>query len=326
MTGSPRWALCAIGALLLGCPAKPGAEVASAPVARLGDRVITTGDLLGVLQGLAHQGELPRDDGFAALRRRTLDERIVEEVLLAEAAARKVAVPPAAVDAEIAALLGDPPNSEIQADAAALHGGMVGWRAVVARRATLNLMEQALRDELTVGTAVTPEQVEGALSRYADRLGKPGRLRARQLFDPDPEVVRALHQRLVAGESFEALAEELGLESGGELGSMSLASAPTLLVQATGDLVPGEHTEVLRSPLGYHVFQLVARTPETTRTPEEAAALVEQWLVEESVESRLRAWIAAKTEALGLEIDEDARDAVWCCRDGRPYVRREEAR
>ena len=210
----------------------------------------------------------------------------------------------------MAELLGAEPNQDVEAAAAKLHGGMDGWRAVVARRLTINTMEQTLRVELAEGTSVTPEQVQAAMSRYSDRLARPPRLRARQLFDEDPELVRGLHARLEAGESWEALAEEIGAEEGGDLGSLSEESAPTLLVQATAQLEPGEYTGVLRSPLGYHIFQLRGRTPAGVAKPEVAAQKVEQWLVEETVESRLRAWIAAKTDALGLEIDEDARAAV----------------
>lgn len=311
--------------LLAGCPSATAVPEDLPPVATVGDRAISAGDLLLALDALARQGELPRDRAFVALRGRTLDARIVEEVLLAEAAERNITVTDEALTAELARLEGDPPEPGVRADATELYGDVPTWHRVVRRRLLVRTTEAALRAELREGITVTPEQVEAAIPRYADRLGKPARIRARQLFDEDPEVVRGLHARLEEGEDFVALANELGLESGGDLGVMSIESAPTLLVEAAESLKRGQHSAVLRSPLGYHVFLLVSRSPAGTVSGEEARASVETWLVEEAVESRLRLWLAATTEELGLSVDEDVLTRVTCCREGRPFVAIEES-
>ncbi len=315
-----RFAVAALSLVLVGCPATAPESVEGVVVANVGAGRVEVSDLLGSLRALARQGDLPRGGQFHALCKRTLDAQIVEEVLLTEATTRKLAPSPAVVDAEIAALRGDPPVGGVLADAIDLYGSEAAWRAVVARRLTVQAAEQALREELREGTSVTPEQVDAATPRYADRLRKPGRIRARQLFSEDPAVMRGMHARLEGGESFEALAKEQGLPDGGDLGMMSLEAAPTMLVQASERLAPGEHTAVLRSPLGYHVFELLGREAPSTIEGDEARALVEQWLVGEAVESRLRAWLAARTDALGVVVQEDVVRRVMCCREGEPYL------
>jgi len=306
--------------LLVGCPGSGQTPDGFVTVARVGTRTIEAEELIHVLSSLARHGDLPRADAFAGLRDRTLETRIVEEVLLAEAATRGLTAGPELVDEEIAKFLGEPASGAVRSEAEAVHGGMRGWRAVVQRRLTLNQMERDLRRELTEGTSVTPEQIESALGRYADRLTRPAQLRARQLFAADPEVMRSMHARLEEGASFQELADELGLSNGGDLGVMSEDRAPKLLVQTSATLQPGGHSGVLRSPLGYHVFQLISRSPEQQATPEESASMVEGWLVEETVESRLRAWVANRTAELGLEVYEGVRDAVKCCHEGEPYL------
>lgn len=317
---SGRWSSAAAAAVLwlAGCPSS--APPADATVASVGTRSIEASDLTVVLRGMADQGEMPRGADFGELRRRTLEARIVEEVLLDEAERRSTTVAPDALNAEVAAHLGEPANAAVLEAAIALYGSEAAWHRVIARRMTLTAIEQTLRTELTKGTAVTPEQVDAALPRYAERLDRPARLRARQFFDEDPLVVRALHARLEAGEDFTALAREAGDEGGGELGFMTEDDAPSLLVQACAGLAPGEHTAVLRSPLGYHVFQLVARTPAGSLPDEAARELAETWLVDEAVDSRLRAWLALRSKELGLTVYEDVLDAVRCCRDGVPYL------
>jgi len=311
--------------LAAGCPEAASDAEGLPPVATVGARTVEADALLMSLDALARQGDLPRDRAFAALRGRTLDARIVEEVLLQEAEERGIKVSDAAFADELLRLEGDPPEPGIRADAIALYGDAATWHAVVRRRLLVTTTEAALRAELREGITVTPEQVEAAIPRYADRLSRPNRIRARQLFHKDPDVVRALHARLEQGEDFVALADELGLEAGGDLGVMTVESAPTLLVQAAESLKRGEHSAVLRSPLGYHVFLLVARTMGGTVPDDEARASVEGWLLDEAVESRLRLWLAATTDELGLSVDEDVLARVRCCRDGRPYLAPEES-
>ncbi|MCO4769212.1 MAG: peptidylprolyl isomerase [Deltaproteobacteria bacterium] len=309
------------GSLLLwGCPEDATRAASTPPLATVGERTVAVDDLLVALAGLARQGELPRARGFEALRDRTLHARVVEEVLLTEADTRKLHPSPEAVATELVALQGDPPLPGVAAAAVELFGSESAWRATIARRLAVRAAEEALRAELREGTSVTPEQVAAAVPRYADRLRRPGRLRARQLFDEDPETVRALHARLEDGEDFTALAAELGLPDGGDLGLMSEDAAPTLLVQASAELRPGEHTAVLRSPLGYHVFLLLAKQAGGVASDEEALPLVEQWLMDQAVESRLRAWLAARSDAMSVEVREDVLTRVKCCREGEPYL------
>ena len=82
----------------------------------------------------------------------------------------------------------------------------------------------------------------------------------------------------------------------------------------------GEFTEIVRSPLGYHLFQLLGRDAAAALPEDEVRLRVEQSLRSEAVESRLRAWIAARSDALGRRVHEDVVADVACCRLGLPYL------
>ncbi len=187
------------------------------------------------------------------------------------------------------------------------------------RRLLARQVETVLRTELAEGIEVTPEQVEAAKERFADALVKAPRVRARQIFSTDPEVARGLHARILGGEQFVAISTaEFGGD--GDMGWMTTDAAPTLLLEATRDLAPGQSTEVLRSPLGYHIFQLVARRPALQMGAVPATVEVERRLRAETVESRLNAWVGAKTDELGLQVHQDVVDALRCCKDGDVYI------
>ena len=158
-----RFAVAVLSLVLAGCPSTASEAVEGVVVASVGGSGVAASDLIEHLRALARQGDLSRGTQFHVLRKRTLDERIVQEVLLTEATTRKLAPPSAAVDAEIASLRGDPPGGGVLAEAVALYGSEAAWRAVVARRLTVQLAEQVLREELKEGTSVTPEQVDACL-------------------------------------------------------------------------------------------------------------------------------------------------------------------
>ena len=309
-----------LGVLLLAVGYPRGASVDEPAIATLGGREVSRGSLLLGLRAATTPGEIPKDGaGFEALRGRIANELFVEEVLIREAAARGIAVTPEQLTAELNVRLGDPPNPEAEAAAIERLGSVEAFHGLVRRRLLARQVETVLRTELAEGIEVTPEQVEAAKERFADALVKAPRVRARQIFSTDPEVARGLHARILGGEQFVAISTaEFGGD--GDMGWMTTDAAPTLLLEATRDLAPGQSTEVLRSPLGYHIFQLVARRPALQMGAVPATVEVERRLRAETVESRLNAWVGAKTDELGLQVHQDVVDALRCCKDGDVYI------
>jgi peptidyl-prolyl cis-trans isomerase C len=311
-----------LGLLLLvgGCPSGVLSPVEEPAVAILGGQEIPRADLLLGLRAATAPGEIPKDGaGFESLRSRVANELFIEEVLIREAAGRGLSVTAEQLAAELTVRLGDPPNPEARAAAIERLGSEGAFYGLVRRRLLARQVEAMLRAELAEGVQVTPEQVEAAKERFEDALVKAPRVRARQIFSNDPEIARALHARIVGGEQFVAVSTaEFGGD--GDMGWMTTDAAPTLLLEATRDLAPSQSTEVLRSPLGYHIFQLVARRPALRMGAAPASEEVERRLLAETVESRLNAWVGAKTDELGLQVQQDVVDALRCCKDGDVYV------
>ena len=304
--------------LLMGCPEPPEDDPA---LARIGTATVRFSDLAQASRSLAGADLLPASgSGFESLRDRLVQELVVQEILLAEATQRGIAVPPEAVDAELqatAAEVGD--DSRLAGFVDERYGSADAWRARVARRLRIEAVEQSLRDELAAGVVVAPEQVDSALPRFADQMQRPARIRVRQLFFPDAATAAGARLQLLDGTPFDELARALTGEDG-DAGWMATDAAPPVLLRATDGVSVGEVSEVVESPLGYHLFQLVGREEPSALPDDEIRARVEDSLRSESVESRLRAWIAARSDALGRRVHEDAVEAIACCRLGLPYL------
>lgn len=86
--------------------------------------------------------------------------------------------------------------------------------------------------------------------------------------NPLREKAEAARKRLVSGESFARVAAEVSAadsaELGGEVGCLSkrYGIGADELLEAVESLKPGEISQVIETPRGYHVVQLVERVPE----------------------------------------------------------------
>lgn len=308
--------------LLTGCPSATVEPVDADPIlARVGSRVIRFHQLQAAARSRGEPGLLPRSGaGWEDLRARLLKEQLVEEVLLTEAELRSIALPDGAVDAEVARSTDDVGDSDrLERFVVERHGTHAAWVASVERRLRLDAVERSLRLELSEAVVIAPEQVDSARSRFEHALHRPARVRMRQVFFPDAEAARGALLQLQEGADFAELARSLTGEDG-DTGSLAEDSVPPQVLAAVAGLSPGATTDVVPSPLGYHLYQLVEQVPGGPLIEDEARAEIERRLRLEAVDSRLKAWLAARTDALGLFVDEEALAQVRCCRQGLPYA------
>ena len=170
-----------------------------------------------------------------------------------------------------------------------------------------------------------PEKVDAAMERFAEHLIQPARIRARQVFVADAETARRVREDLATGAEFETLAQTHN-GGDGDMGWMNEGAAPRLLLSATRGLEPGQISGVVQSPIGYHVFQVLDRRSPAPYGEEEARSEVKQRLRAQAGDTRLRAWLAARTDELGFVADEAAINRVRCCRHGLPYLVEESRR
>lgn len=266
-------------------------------------------------------GEFPRTgSGFEAVRDRLVRDVVVQELLLAEAARRDLHIEDEELEAarvEATEGLSDPESlPELLNER---YGGEEAHKEVITRRLLAERAERAVRDELVAAVEITDEQVAAQAADFADQIARPARLRARQVYAESPERIRAAQADLADGVAFVDLALKYN-EGDGDMGWMTLAAAPPELIESMDGLEVGEFSEVVRSPLGYHLFQLLGREEASEPTVEEAAAAVRGLLREAEADRAYSQWLADRFEARSVQLHEDALDQVRCCRRGLPYV------
>jgi parvulin-like peptidyl-prolyl isomerase len=132
------------------------------------------------------------------------------------------------------------------------------------------------------------DRIAGELPETADQV------HARQILAFEADAAQAALARLQAGADFEALAAEYDPVTGGDLGwfPQGYLLDPGLEAAAFA-LQPGTYSDVLQSPAGYHILQVVERDPERPLTPD-ARLVLQGQAVEE--------WLAGQRQAAQIEI------------------------
>ncbi len=315
-------ALTAVAFAIPSCGDDPDGEPAGPLVlATVGDRAISFEEFSQSARARTAPGEFPRTgSGFEAVRDRLLMDIATIELLTIEAEVRDIALDPAVVEHELLlAAEGVQDEERLPEILQERYGSVEAYRTILERRLLGERVEGAVRAELAAAVAISEEDVVAARARFDDSLTRPPRLRARQVFATDPERIRAVWQELAEGAPFVALAGKYN-DTDGDMGWMTTAEAPPVLVEATAELAPGEYTEVIHSALGYHIFELVGREPAVAMPREAADGRIAELLLGEATDVAFAEWLAGRTENHHVTIVEDAVAQVRCCRRGLPYA------
>ncbi|HOZ47031.1 MAG TPA: peptidyl-prolyl cis-trans isomerase [Candidatus Hydrogenedentes bacterium] len=92
-------------------------------------------------------------------------------------------------------------------------------------------------------------------------LGAPGDAAAAENKQRARERIEKAVGRIRAGESFEAVAKDMSdapdRDEGGDMGMQPLPALPPFFVEPAQTLKPGGLSEIIESPLGYHVVRLI---------------------------------------------------------------------
>jgi hypothetical protein len=321
-----RLAAAACFALAVATSACGPEPVEDVPVhlAAVGERVVDLETFVLAARTRAAPGEFPRTGaGFEEFRDRLLRDLVVEETLLLEADARGLDAPAGRFEQarrEVLEASGDGEAGEEVFPSFLIErfGSAEGWERTVRRRLRTEAVEAAVRAEFEASVVIDDEQVDEALPELAAELTRPARLHARQVFAAEAEKIREAAQALADGVPFEQAAGQYN-GGDGDMGWMSVDQAPPVLVESTEGLAVGGMTEIVRSPLGYHLFQVLGREPARPMPEEEARVEVTRRLREVAVDRAWREWLAAKTGEVTVTIHEDVAAELRCCRQGLPY-------
>jgi parvulin-like peptidyl-prolyl isomerase len=165
---------------------------------------------------------------------------------------------------------------------------------------------QWLMDELC-GQAPLPllDEISDEVERRAETM-RPARAHVRQLLVDSQEQGMEALQRLSAGEDFVEVSIQLSRApnagEGGELGFFDQGSLTPEIDEVIFSLSPGEFSEPVQGPSGYHVFQVLEVIPAGPPDMAEVEAAVRTQLAQTQVREHVQQCIRGLASEIGVEI------------------------
>jgi peptidyl-prolyl cis-trans isomerase C len=296
-------------------PAAPAPEAAAKPVpaqlpeivARVNGEAINKTDLENAVKGLEGRagGPVPADQRDRVYRG-VLDDMISYRLLVQEVTARKIVVPEAEIDAQIAQIRG-----QFQTDAQF-------QQALAAQKTTVAAVREDARSEIGVDKlveaeigakiAVKPEAVTDFYQKNQDKFQQGARVRASHILISVPEnadaatkaqaktKAEAVLKDLKAGKDFAAAAKESSQDpgsapNGGDLGYFEKGQMVPPFEAAAFTLKPGELSELVESPFGYHIIKVADQQAARVVPLEEAKPQIEQYLSGQNRQTETEAFV-----------------------------------
>jgi peptidyl-prolyl cis-trans isomerase C len=287
-------------------------------VARVNGEAINATELETAVKGLEGRagGPVPADQRDRVYRG-VLDDMIGYKLLIQEAKARKIAVPDAEIEAQIAQIRAQFPGQQ-QFD-----------QALAAQKMTLQDVRDDARNEIGVEKlvegeiaakiAVKPEAVSDFYKNNQDKFQQGPRVRASHILIQVPQGADAAAKQqartkaetilndLKAGKDFAAAAKENSQDpgsavNGGDLGFFEQGQMVPQFDQVAFTLKAGQMSEIVETQFGYHIIKVAERQDSRVVPLEEAKAQIEQYLQQQSRQSETEAFVKALKAKAKIEI------------------------
>ncbi|PYR64041.1 MAG: peptidylprolyl isomerase [Acidobacteria bacterium] len=283
-------------------------------VARVNGEAINGTDLENAVKGLEGRagGPVPADQRDRVYRG-VLDDMIGYKLLIQESKTRKIAVPDADVEAQIAKIRSQFPSQQ-QFE-----------QALAAQKMTLQDVRDDARNEIgveklvegEVGSkiAVKPEAVSDFYKNNQDKFQQGPRVRASHILIQVPQGADAatkaaaktkaegILKDLKAGKDFAAAAKENSQDpgsavNGGDLGFFEQGQMVPPFEQAAFALKPGQMSEIVETQFGFHIIKVAEHQDSHVVPLEEAKGQIEQYLQQQNRQTETQAFVnALKTKA-----------------------------
>ena len=293
-------------------------EELPAIVARVNSHTITSDELERAVRSAEIQAGQALPPQFRdQVYRSVLDRLVSFHLLLQESQTLSISADDAAVDAQIEVIRSSFPSDE------AFETQLRSWDTTLdALRAETRrdlVVERVLESAVWPGLEVDLETARQFYELHGEQFTEGGGVRARHILigvSPDAsgeektdarERANGLRRDAAGGADFAELArthsEDPGsAANGGDLGVIVRGQTVPEFEAALFALDPGDLSEVVETPFGMHVVQLVERDAERTTPFTEASVQIREFLLQQAQQARTAAFIEELKAKSDIEI------------------------
>ncbi len=250
------------------------------------------------------------------IMRGALDQLVTYTVLSQETRARKVEVTDAEIDSTLKQMQSQFPTEAEFKQALTARGMTVErLRADARLDMSINKMMQA---EATSGAPPTDVQIREFYDKNPDKFKQEEAVRASHILIPADEKAdeatkkkaRAeadeVLKQVKAGGDFAALAKKHSKDGsaaqGGDLNFFTKGQMVPAFDQAAFSMKPGQTSEIVTTPFGYHIIRVTEQRAASTVPFEQVSERIKEYLTEQQKQGRAQAFIEQLKQKAKIEV------------------------
>lgn len=294
--------------LVAGCRqgAGGGESTGPAPVAVVNGEPISRAAFDRELQQLRVGGEGAGQTDV--LRQSVVDGMVSRALLLQQARARGVAIAPEQVDRAFLALRSEYPGTAFDDMLAQERLSVAELRSRLGDQLAI---EKLFQDEVFSRVQVADADVLAWYADHPSEFDQPERVHARQIvLRSREEATRVRDEVRRKPATFAAVASRASIapegKRGGDLGWFGRGQGMPEVFDACFRLQPNAISDVVPSPYGFHVFQVIEKKPPARRTLEEARPAIVARLLRDRRARAQEEYVAALRSQAKIQIDPTA--------------------
>jgi len=188
-----------------------------------------------------------------------------------------------------------------------LLGRLAVDRGLAREGASAAVRRRAIDAMLASGLENPPEEEIAAwYQAHRSELARPERVRLRQILTEDRETAERARREISGGADFTEVARKLsrdpGAASGGFQGELSRDDLPPAFAEVIFALKPGEVSRLVPAEYGFHLFQVVSRSPAEVMPLDEARGEIRERLRQERADRSLAALVEEARRRYNVEV------------------------
>jgi len=306
-----------ITAILSSCQKEMPADI----VAQVNSDSITvtefTAELFPLVEGYQTPPTRQEEVDFKNLKKALLEQLIEKRLVLMEAPKMGITVSDDELEDAFAAIKRSYPQGrfdEVVRDEAARRQ----WKERLHQRLVI---EKVINRVSQLTSPIDEHTLRKYYKKHRSEFVVPEQVRVRQIVVKDRQQAEGLLRRIKRGESFEELARRHSIgpeaETGGDLGFFSRGDMPEEF-DVVFSLKAGETSDIVQSPYGYHIFQVVAKRGQSESNFDEVKDQVQKMMVREKEDKIFQGWLKKVKKKASIRVNKKALENI-----GLPAPRQE---
>jgi parvulin-like peptidyl-prolyl isomerase len=282
-------------------------------VAEVDDDTITVAEFTTEFFPLVKGYDIPPSDqeqeALENLKEALLDQLIEKRLIIHEAPKMGITVNDDEVEEVLAAIQRGYPEGgfeEVMQDEASL----LRWKKHLRQRL---LIEKVINRVSQVTSSVDEKTMRQYYEKHREQFLVTEQVRVRQIVVKDRKDAESMLRKLKRGDSFDALAKRHSLgpeaEEGGDLGFFGRGEMPEEF-DVVFSLQEGEFSDIVQSPYGFHIFQVVAKRGQSELDFAQVKGQIRNVIMREEADKTFQVWLKSIKKKADITVNKNALEGI----------------